>query len=173
MSHWNLLTLVGDDRPGIVAQVTRSLYQIGCNLGEASMLRLGNNFTIMLMVRSEESGAAVLAALAPVTTALGLQVHCHPVAGGVQRHVLPNFQVCVSGADRAGIVADVTAILAAQGFNILALESDVAGVATEPLYMMDIQGFCAASLTTLETALAPLIARGVSVTVAPVDVMIG
>ncbi len=173
MSHWNLLTLVGDDRPGIVAQVTRTLYQIGCNLGEASMLRLGKNFTIMLMVSSEEPGESVLAALAPITVKLGLQVHCHPVAAGVRQHPVPNFQVCVSGADRAGIVAEVTTILAAQGFNILALESDVVGETAQPLYMMDIQGFCEAPLAQLELALAPLIAQGVSVSVAPVDVMIG
>ena len=79
----------------------------------------------------------------------------------------------MSGADRAGIVAEVTTILAAQGFNILALESDVVGETAQPLYMMDIQGFCEAPLAQLELALAPLIAQGVSVSVAPVDVMIG
>ncbi|MCG7961385.1 MAG: amino acid-binding protein, partial [Candidatus Thiodiazotropha taylori] len=40
---WQMLTLVGEDQPGIVAQVTDALFRGGCTLGEASMLRLGGN----------------------------------------------------------------------------------------------------------------------------------
>jgi len=47
------LTLVGKDRSGIVSHVTNALYEGGCNLGEALMMRLGGNFTIMLMVNYE------------------------------------------------------------------------------------------------------------------------
>ncbi|MBV5307946.1 glycine cleavage system protein R [Chromatium okenii] len=173
MAAWNMLTLVGADRPSIVAQVTHTLYQLGGNLGEASMIRLGGNFTIMLMVSGDLSTEAMLAALAPVSTALGLRVHVDPVHGELHQHQVPNFQVRVNGADRAGIVAEVTAILATQGFNILELDSDVAGDLAQPLYLMNIQGFCAAPLEALETALAPLIAQGVAVTVAPLELMIG
>ncbi len=52
MKKWLMLTVVGADRPGIVARVTDALYKGGCNLGEASMMRLGGNFTIILMGRS-------------------------------------------------------------------------------------------------------------------------
>ena len=48
--NWYMLTLIGEDKPGIVAAVTQSLYELGLNLGETSMLRLGGNFTIMMMV---------------------------------------------------------------------------------------------------------------------------
>jgi len=50
MSQWFMITLVGKDQVGIVAKITTALYEYKCNLGEASMLRLGGNFTIMLMV---------------------------------------------------------------------------------------------------------------------------
>ena len=49
--NWYMLTLVGEDRPGIVAKITATLFQAGCNLGEATMARLGGNFTVMLMVQ--------------------------------------------------------------------------------------------------------------------------
>ena len=52
MKKWFMLILVGKDQPGIVAQITRALYEGECNLGEASMVRLGGNFTVMLMVQS-------------------------------------------------------------------------------------------------------------------------
>jgi len=36
--HWHMLTVVGADRPGIVAKLTEALFRGGCNLGEASMV---------------------------------------------------------------------------------------------------------------------------------------
>jgi glycine cleavage system transcriptional repressor len=67
--HWHMLTVVGADRPGIVAKLTEALFRGGCNLGEASMARLGGNFCMMLMV--EGANAATLEQLVrPMTDAL-------------------------------------------------------------------------------------------------------
>jgi len=51
MGNWYMLTMVGKDRPGIVAEVSQVLFEAGGNLGEASMARLGGNFTVMLMLQ--------------------------------------------------------------------------------------------------------------------------
>lgn len=59
MKRWYMLTVVGQDRPGIVAALARALYEGGANLGEASMARLGGNFTIMLMVEAEADRVAI------------------------------------------------------------------------------------------------------------------
>ena len=171
--HWNMLTLVGEDRPGIVAAVTRALYAQGCNLGEASMIRLGGNFTIMLMVGGERPCAELESALAPVAEQLGLRLHLDPVRGGLHQHLAPNVQVRVAGADRAGIVAEVTGILADQGFNILELESDVAGSSERPVYIMNIQGYCERTLEDLEVSLSGLAGQGISVDVSPIEILIG
>lgn len=173
MSDWNMLTLVGQDRPGIVARVTQALYLAGYTLGEASMIRLGGNFTIMMMVAGDHPGAVLEDALAPVAAAFGLRVHLDPVEGGLHQHLVPNIQVRVAGADRAGIVAEVTQGLADLGFNILELESDVAGDARQPVYIMNIQGCCARTLEDLEQALAGLAARGISVEVSAVELLVG
>lgn len=173
MSDWQMLTLVGQDRPGIVARVTRALYEAGCNLGEASMTRLGGSFTILLMVTGARPGLDLEAVLAPVASEFELRVHLDPVQGGLHQHLVPNVQVRVAGADRAGIVAEVTEALAAQGFNILELESDVAGNDRQPLYIMNIQGYSPRTLEELQQALSGLTTRGVSVDVAAVDLLIG
>lgn len=170
---WNMLTLVGEDRPGIVAAVTRAVYQAGCSLGEASMNRLGGNFTIMMMVSGECAPEALEEALAGVASDLGLRVHIDSVDGGLHRHLVPNVQVRVTGADRAGIVAEVTGALAACGFNILELESDVAGDEANPVYIMSIQGYCDQTIEALDAAVAGLEAEGIAVDVAPVETLIG
>jgi glycine cleavage system transcriptional repressor len=170
MNNWKMLTLVGADRPGIVARVTNALYQAGWNLGEASMLRLGANFTIMMMVAGEGD---VQELLRPVSEEMGLRVHVDPIEGGLHQHVVPNIQVRVTGADRAGIVAQVTDALAAAGFNILELESDVAGSEENPVYIMSIQGYADAAVESLQAAVQGLGELGVDVQVSAIETLIG
>ncbi len=170
MNNWKMLTLVGKDRPGIVAKVTDALYQNGWNLGEASMLRLGGNFTIMLMI----SGAGeVEPILQPVADDLGLRLHVDQIEGGLHSHVVPNIQVRVLGADRAGIVAKVTGLLADTGLNILELESDVAGSEDHPIYIMGIQGYSDVPVEELQHAVSGLVEQGIDVRVSGVDTLIG
>jgi glycine cleavage system transcriptional repressor len=168
MTNWKMLTLVGEDQPGIVARVTDALYQNGWSLGEASMIRLGGNFTIMMMVTGEGDVERVLA---PSATELGLHLHVDDIAGGLHQHLVPNIQLRVAGADRAGIVAQVTGVLAEAGFNILELESDVAGSADNPVYIMNIQGFADTTIESLEDAVSSL--GDIDVSISPIETLIG
>lgn len=170
MDDWKILTLVGEDRPGIVARVTDALYRGGWNLGETSMIRLGSNFTIMMMIAGAGDPTPLLQ---PVAADMGLQMHVDPSSGGLHQHIMPNIQVRVAGADRAGIVADVTRVLAAGGLNILELDSDVAGSAARPVYIMNIQGYADATVESLQQALQGLSEQGVDVQVSVIETLIG
>lgn len=172
-NNWYMLTLTGEDQPGIVAQVTQALFERDMNLGEASMLRLGGNFTIMMMVAGDMDADALQESLQSVSSDLGLSLHIDPMRGGLHRHVPPNLMVRVSGADRAGIVAKVTGVLAAAGFNILDLESDVAGKVDKPVYIMQIAGISTVPLESLEQALDSLRSEGIDVNISPVDMLVG
>lgn len=171
-SRWHMLTVVGADRPGIVARLSEALFRGGCNLGEASMARLGGSFAVMLMVEGADA-AALERLLAPVTDGLGLRLHIDPIQGSLHRHPEPNVQVTVHGADRPGIVAQVTVALAAAGFNILDLNSDVAGSGVRPIYVMIIDGVAAGGVDAVERALAPLRASGIEMRVTSLDTLIG
>jgi glycine cleavage system transcriptional repressor len=168
-----MLALIGEDRPGIVAAVTRALYARGMNLGEASMQRLGGSFSIMMMVSGAADGAAVEEAVSEVAADLGLRIHVDRITGGLHRHLVPNIHVTVSGADRAGIVAQVTGALAEAGLNILDLESDVAGSEEKPVYIMQIAGIAEVPLESIEAAVAGLRADGVDVRVSPIETLVG
>jgi glycine cleavage system transcriptional repressor len=169
-----MLTLVGEDRPGIVAAVTDRLYREGWSLGEASMIRLGGNFTIMLMVTSDDDGEQALErVLRPLSDAMDLRLHVDAIGGGLHRHLVPNIQVRVTGADRAGIVAKVTGALAQAGFNILELESDVAGAEDNPVYIMNIQGYAEQTVEALQAAVDGLHEPDIDVSVSAIDTLIG
>ncbi len=172
--NWLMLTLVGKDQPGIVAKITSCLYESGCNLGEASMTRLGGNFTIMMMVKFDGTPEALESTVGPIADSLELRCHVDLIEGNLHRHVEPNVQVSVYGADRAGIVCEVTGTLAEAGLNILNLESDVGGSEENPIYIMRIEGVTSQEIEKLEDALAVLAReKNVETRISPIDVMMG
>ena len=44
------VTVIGGDRPGIVARVTKGLFELGCNLKDATSTILTGHFSMMLVV---------------------------------------------------------------------------------------------------------------------------
>lgn len=172
-AHWFMLTVVGKDRPAIVARITAALYDSGCNLGEASMTRLGGNFTVMLMVQYAGSAAALEQMVAPVCESLGLKLHVDKIEGQLHRHPEADVHIRVFGADRAGIVAQVTTVLADAGLDILDLQSDVAGTEDKPIYIMQIEGRALQGVAALESAVQILDGKGMEVHLEPIDLMLG
>lgn len=161
MANWFMLTLVGKDQPGIVANITRVLYEGGCSLGETSMIRLGGNFTMMMMVESAAGMEALRETVQPVADGMDLCLHLDVIEGHLHEHQIPDVRISVYGADRPGIVAGVTALLAQQSFNIVDLESDVGGTGAQPIYVLHIEGTSGqGGIAALRTALAPLGEKG-------------
>jgi glycine cleavage system transcriptional repressor len=173
MNDWYMLILIGEDKPGIVAKVTHALYEAGCNLGEASMMRLGGNFSIMLMVHSQGGKKDLLRLLEPVVDSLGLHMHIDHIKGELHKHLIPDVRISVSGADRAGIVADVTGALAEAGLHILDLESDVAGSEQEPIYIMHIEGNATEGVESINAVIELIRSKGIDAHMSPVDMIIG
>src|SRR5512143_760451 len=173
MKRWYMLTLIGKDRPGIVAHVSNALFEGGCNLGEATMMRLGGNFSIMLMVQSELNSKGLHDLVMPVAESMDLHLHVDRIEGRLHQHLDPDVRITVYGADRAGIVAKVTGALAEAGLHILDLESDVAGSVDKPIYIMHIEGHAAEGIEALRAALEVVHKEGIEVQIAPVQTLIG
>ena len=171
--HWYMLTLVGRDRPGIVAHITHALYEGGCNLGEASMIRLGTSFSIMMMVQHDGTTHSLQTLLQTEAESLGLHMHIDKIEGGLHHHHEPDVRITVYGADRAGIVAHVTGALAEAGLDILDLTSDVGGTEAEPIYIMHIEGRAQEGVGALGSALEIVKKEGVEAQLTPIDTLVG
>ena len=152
---WSVLTLVGEDQSGIVAAVTDRLFKQGCNLGQASMMRLGSNFAIMLRV-SHKADADLQQMLSTICEEMNLHLHIDEDVSTKLKSVDPDVQVTVYGADRSGIVAQVTSTLAAAGLNIIDLETGIGGSAAKPIYIMTMEGTAQNGIEALQTALESL-----------------
>ncbi|MEJ2698080.1 MAG: ACT domain-containing protein, partial [Desulfuromonadales bacterium] len=56
MEHRFIMTAFGEDRPGIVADVTRILYENGCNLEDSTMTLLADEFSLILLFSAQGEG---------------------------------------------------------------------------------------------------------------------
>jgi glycine cleavage system transcriptional repressor len=168
-----MLTLVGKDRPGIVAHLSAALYDGGCNLGEASMIRLGGNFTIMMMVQFDGNTSALKHMVEPVSESMGLYLHVDRIEAKLHEHREPDVRITVYGADRAGIVAHITGALAEAGLHILDMDTSVAGTEEKPIYIMQIDGHAAEGVEALQSALEAVAEKGIEAQLESIDTMIG
>lgn len=152
---WSVLTLVGADQAGIVAAVTNVLFKQGCKLGQASMMRLGANFSMMLRVAHQEN-INLNDVLGQVCKTMGLHLHIDEDVAASVAEADPDVQVTVYGADRSGIVAQVSSVLAEAGLNIIDLETDIGGSEESPIYIMTMEGTANNGIEPLQKALESL-----------------
>jgi glycine cleavage system transcriptional repressor len=132
------VTAIGADRPGIVATVSRVLHERGGNLHDSAMTILGGHFAIVLLVATEDNPDELRDALTTATRDLDLTISVSH-ADGSRDQTDPTHLLSVYGADRPGIVAGVTAVLADLGANVTDLETQVIGAEDEPVYAMVIE----------------------------------
>ena len=92
MKNWFMLSLVGLDQPKIVARLSAGLCKNGCNLGESSMGRLGNYFTIMLMVEHEGDKESLQDIISSVCTPLNLDSHLVQLKDGTNNTLSQMFE---------------------------------------------------------------------------------
>lgn len=164
-NHWHMLTLIGKDSPGIVATISNQLYKNDCNLGETSMVRLGGNFTIMMMVSSTKTAEEIQQFMSESISKRNLSLHIDQIDAKLHQHKEADVSVRVYGADRAGIVAQVTDSLAKAGLNILDLMSDVAGTDEEPFYVMTLTGQAEQGIAELQKVAEKLSTQGIEIQV--------
>ena len=132
------MTAVGNDRPGIVAGVTRVLFDAGCNLLDATSTILHGHFSMMLIVTmpSGLSPEELESRLGTVAHELSLSITARAVDQAPEDVPEPTHMVSVYGADRPGIVFRVAQHLAAAGVNISGLSSRVIGSSDQPVYAL-------------------------------------
>jgi glycine cleavage system transcriptional repressor len=126
------ITVIGPDRTGIVADVAEALAGVGANLSDSTMTRLRGHFAMTLVCTGptadevEKALASLTADGRLVATVRAVQPEADAAVSGEP------YLVSVHGADRLGIVAAVTRVVAAAGGNITDLTTRLTG----PLYVL-------------------------------------
>lgn len=119
-----VLTLLGDDRPGLVSALSGPINDHGASWERSQMSRLAGKFAGIVEVSVADERYDALVADLEALAVDGLHV-------ALERSDAPDVPVSVHfsldllGADRPGIVAEISASLAALDVNIEELVTDV------------------------------------------------
>ncbi len=122
------ITVLGHDRPGIIAETTRILAGLGLNLEDSTMTLLRGHFAMMLVCSGEVPAADIESGLAPLTADGTLDVSVREVPAEPDPVPLgAAYLLSVHGGDRPGIVSSVVAEVSAVGGNITDLTTRLSG----------------------------------------------
>jgi glycine cleavage system transcriptional repressor len=163
------ITVLGHDRPGIIAETTEALAGLGLNLEDSTMTLLRGHFAMMLICAGPatteqiEESLAFLAADGTLTVSVRDVPEERLVETAGAAYVLT-----VHGGDRPGIVSAVISEVARFGGNVTDLTTRLAG----GLYLLIAEVDLPASSdhTELTRALDRVAADlGIKVTLSPVE----
>ena len=177
-----LLSGFGRDRPGMVAAVSKLLLDLGANLEDTSMTRLGGQFAMLMLLSdgdtplSVKSIEAAIAGRRAELGALDLHLRVSQVDGnsGYSESEDPRYLIRVAGADRPGIVFSVTNYLASRSINIVDVSSRRLTGSTQAVYLLLLEVVLPRDLSpqTFEQELTRLQAQlGLEIQLEPLDVM--
>ncbi len=122
------ITVIGHDRPGIIAETTRVLADLGLNIEDSTMTLLRGHFAMMLICAGERSSDEVESALAPMSADGSLTVSVREVPVEAEHEAVGStYVLTVHGGDRAGIVSTVVGEVARVGGNITDLTTRLSG----------------------------------------------
>jgi glycine cleavage system transcriptional repressor len=147
-----VVTAVGTDRPGIVAELTESVAARGVNVADSRMAVLGGEFALMMLL---SGGAEALAEarrdLTSTAERLGLELIVKdtrsPAAHRAGR--VRSYEITVHALDHPGIVHAVTDTLRRLGGNVVSLSTSAyqAAVTGAPLFEMNLSADFPAEVT--------------------------
>ena len=119
-----VMTMIGQDRPGLVESVAGLVTEHGGNWLESRMSRLGGQFAGILRVEvPAEKVDPVIAALRTLERK-GLSITVQPDQVGAAAPVQKQQVLDIVGQDRPGIVRQISRVLAEQGINVEELETE-------------------------------------------------
>lgn len=140
-----IMAAFSKDRPGVVADITRLLYENGCNLEDSSMANIMDEFAILLLFSGggDDLKGRLAEGCQALETEKGITAYIRTVAsqGDEDREPYSRRTITVEGIDQTGIVYKVSRFLSDNHINIENLTSQrrLSPESGTALYFMNIK----------------------------------
>jgi glycine cleavage system transcriptional repressor len=123
-----IISMLGEDRPGIIAATTRVLFEKQFNIEDVSQTILQSQFSGIFIVSGPDEIAAdrLTAELTAATSAYGMHYYIKEIAAEPFQWTAcacEPFIITTRGPDSKGLVAQITAVLATYNVNITQLRA--------------------------------------------------
>ena len=120
-----VLTVIGNDRPGLVDVLSGCIAEHGGNWEESRMAHLASKFAGLVLVRVSTAKAdALLRALNQLETQGLMHITAERAGSGTEPADTSVLQLELTGQDHPGIVHDVAHALASRGVSIDEFETE-------------------------------------------------
>jgi glycine cleavage system regulatory protein len=129
MQRLLVMTVIGQDRPGLVDSVAALVAEHGGNWLESRMSRLGGQFAGILRVEVPGENEPPLVAALKKLESRGLTVVVHPDQPKPAPASSRQSLLEIVGQDRPGIVREISHALASFGVNVEELQTECASAA--------------------------------------------
>lgn len=131
-----IVTFIGDDRPGLVEELSSVIEGNRGNWHESRLAQLGGKFAGLILVSlPAESGAGLESQLKGLASS-GLSVRVTPTADIEPTQGGRSITLSVMGPDRLGIVKEISRALAERQINVVEMDTQVesAAMSSEALF---------------------------------------
>jgi len=119
MSENLVISALGNDKPGIVNELSKTILDHGGNITESHMMVLGGEFAIMLLVTGNKKSIDELnSKLETIGNTLGLTLISKETQTPDNKQKRLPYQVTVVSMDHPGIVHDISDFLSSRQLNI-------------------------------------------------------
>ncbi len=136
-----IVTAVGNDRPGLVGELTGHLHASGANILDSRMVNLRGRFAIIVLLEAPDA-AKIRASLPAAAERIGLAVHLADQisAKSAGRAGLP-FRLKTYSLDQPGLVHRISEVLYSHGVNIeeLSARQESAAFAGDAIFIMEMR----------------------------------
>jgi len=132
-----VLTVVADDHPGIVEELSDALATHGGNWTESSMMTLAGKFAGILLAHVPEERADSFLRVLDSLEVGGMQIVAQRSDAPAHPDSTREYSIELVGQDRPGIVHEITGVLSRFGINVQELETTVqsASMSGESLFI--------------------------------------
>ena len=133
-----ILSIIGDDKPGLVDAIASSVAANGGNWQTSQLTHLAGKFAGIVLISLPTEQADALAEQLKALSSTGLSVRVSPAeSSGVPS---TKASLSVIGPDRPGIVREISQAFSRRDINVLKLDSDIvpAPMTNEPLFQASI-----------------------------------
>lgn len=141
MEEGIVISVIGRDRPGIVANVSRVLYLNNCNIGELTQTAIKGQFAMILIATPLKEGviSGLKEDLENLAADLDLNINLRILKKAELTPFATTetepFVLTVRGEDKPGLVYGITEVLAEHGINITNLDAQTAPIGDKLEYI--------------------------------------
>lgn len=124
-----IITFIGDDRPGLVEQLSSVIENNNGNWHESRLSQLGGKFAGLILVSLPTASGPDLESELKALSASGLSVRVTPTTEATVSPGGKAITLTVLGPDRLGIVREISRALAEHEINVVEMDSQVSSAA--------------------------------------------